>query len=444
MRAEALATAGGIGPTTSPVLSDIAPAAPLASGLERRELVVATVPRTEAAGVLRRVKDAGITIDAVLTPAAALTSLARLRRGCASLDALEGPEGYIALEESASTIAVVRDGHLVAERTVPWGYLSESSAHTVVRAREEIVQRLAAELSMCMASWQLNTRPLEHICVCGALPELRSMAVSLTERLDIEVETLDGLFGIDARRLPEPAAEFRERTAELRIAWAAAADREPILDLLRERKRQARKAAFSKVAIIAGVTVGLAGGWALQRQWRPVESVTDRTAPAGSVAEYRSTPNRSAPARVAVPRSAPEKVTAAAPRQAPTSTPQPGAPRTAAAAPEQPATRPPASAPAPAPQSLPPPSRRSLEPIVPQPAAPEPTPRVEPPPLPFDATLGTILYGPERKLAIIDGRIVQAGDDVRGARIIEITPTSVYLRDEQGRLRRLTAGGSSR
>ena len=58
--------------------------------------------------------------------------------------------------------------------------------------------------------------------------------------------------------------------------------------------------------------------------------------------------------------------------------------------------------------------------------------------------LGTILYAPERKLAIIDGHIVQAGDDVRGARIIDITPTAVLLRDAQGRLRRLTLGVSSR
>lgn len=58
-------------------------------------------------------------------------------------------------------------------------------------------------------------------------------------------------------------------------------------------------------------------------------------------------------------------------------------------------------------------------------------------PLPFDAALGTILYAPERKLAIVDGRIVQAGDEVNGAQIVDITPTAVLLRDTRGRLRRL-------
>jgi hypothetical protein len=59
---------------------------------------------------------------------------------------------------------------------------------------------------------------------------------------------------------------------------------------------------------------------------------------------------------------------------------------------------------------------------------------------PFAAVLGTILYAPDRKLAIVDGRIVQAGDDVNGARIVDITPTAVLLRDGEGRLRRLTLG----
>ena len=64
-------------------------------------------------------------------------------------------------------------------------------------------------------------------------------------------------------------------------------------------------------------------------------------------------------------------------------------------------------------------------------------------PLPFEAVLGTILYSNDRRLAIVDGRIVQPGDDVRGARVIEIAPGEVLLRDAQGRVRRLTLASSS-
>ena len=58
--------------------------------------------------------------------------------------------------------------------------------------------------------------------------------------------------------------------------------------------------------------------------------------------------------------------------------------------------------------------------------------------LPFDASLQTILFGPERRLAIVDGRIVGEGDEITGARVVEITQNAVLLRDGQGRLRRLT------
>jgi len=80
------------------------------------------------------------------------------------------------------------------------------------------------------------------------------------------------------------------------------------------------------------------------------------------------------------------------------------------------------------------PPRASPQPILPK------RPETD---TPFQAELGTILYSADRKLAIVDGRIVTVGDDVRGARIVDITPSAVLLRDGHGRLRRLglsTAG----
>jgi hypothetical protein len=63
--------------------------------------------------------------------------------------------------------------------------------------------------------------------------------------------------------------------------------------------------------------------------------------------------------------------------------------------------------------------------------------------VPFDAVLGTILYSPDRKLAIVDGRIVGIGDGVKGAQIVDITQGMVLLRDEKGRLRSLTLAGAA-
>jgi hypothetical protein len=69
---------------------------------------------------------------------------------------------------------------------------------------------------------------------------------------------------------------------------------------------------------------------------------------------------------------------------------------------------------------------------------------VDQPSTPFDGSLGTILYGSDRKLAIVDGRIVQVGDDVRGARVVDILPDAVLFRDVQGRLRKLSLQDSRR
>jgi len=70
--------------------------------------------------------------------------------------------------------------------------------------------------------------------------------------------------------------------------------------------------------------------------------------------------------------------------------------------------------------------------------------RREEPALPFDGVLEGILYSRDRKLAIIDGRIVAAGDEIRGARVVEITTSTVLLRDERGRLRQLTLASGIR
>jgi hypothetical protein len=84
--------------------------------------------------------------------------------------------------------------------------------------------------------------------------------------------------------------------------------------------------------------------------------------------------------------------------------------------------------------------------VAPRPPAllrvkPAPPPEVA---LPFDAELGTILFSDNRKLAIVDNRIVGVGDEVRGARVVEITSGAVMLRDSQGRLRRLALGSGAR
>lgn len=356
----------------------------------RRAVLLASAPAAEVAARLRPLVNARIKIRSVLTPAAALQSLARARRSAADPEALEL---YVALTEREMCAALMRDGTLLAARDRPWGFLDASD-------RDQLVARLAEELSAFAAACRPDGRPPEQVCICGGVPELRSISAALTERLDVEVEPLDSLFGIDLRRLPRQADEFRERIADLRLAWAVA-DREPAIDLFRARRAQAARVNLSLAVAAAGAAAGLAIGWQLEGRWQPVVTVPGRLARA-AVPEARTRLRREElPRRLDVD-------------------PPPAARR----AEPLPAARP---------------ARGSETSARGAPAAAG-VQATEP----FDAVLETILFGSERKLAIVDGHIVQPGDAVGGLRVTEITQTAVILRDVEGRVRSLLVGSRPR
>ncbi len=526
MRREAVNATREAGVDTRQMVADIAPATSGKEGGRRRPVVIALARTSDVAAALRPLTSAGLKVRSIVTPALALMSLARMRR---RITAPGMAEAYVALEETGTAIALVRDGALVAARELDWGFLNEERA----RSRDEVASRLGAAIEEFFGDYGVRPSAVAQVCVCGGLPELRSMTLALTQQLDVEVEPLDSLFGIDADHLPEPGDDFRERAVDLRLAWAVAADWNAPLNFLRERRRRLAKTVLTRAAVVAGVATGVAVAWRIQRSdWlEPAKPVVSAPAPR-PVAARPSTP---APTPAPVPTPQPPPVAArppaiTQPAVAPVTQPQPPAAAIAKPAPApitkpavvipQPAiaaiTKPiaPTVQPSPAPASTPPPRAtppaalvltpvpaavvpppRKAEPVAQPPVrltpvpVPVPTPPVRvavaptvtaapstaparatptrdpqlppappqaavsapvrrPPPeevpLPFDAVLGTILYGPDRKLAIVDGHIVQVGADVRGARVVDITPNAVFLRDRQGRLRRLTVEDSGR
>jgi hypothetical protein len=463
MRRDAVTSMQGSGVETRGRVADIF-AAPRAKGAPTRSVVVALAATPGLVSATQWLSAQGIRLQSAVTPALALMSLARLRGAFSVPDRIEA---YVALEETSTAVALVRNGLLLAASELAWGYQNDRG---VTRSREEIARRLADDIEGFLAARSARPDVLAQVCICGGLPDLRSMAIRLMEELDVEVEPLDSLFGIDAVHLPGPENEFRERAADFRLAWAAAADWPAPVNLLRERKRRLTKTILTRAAVAAGVATGVGVAWQVQRSdW------------------WRSTPSapNSAPARAAsFPRAASSPAAVAPVRTSPRPAPPPPvqvrpAPLPALSARAQPAAVPPATVP---PRAVPSPIVQAppAPPLVPRPAVqppavrPRPVPPVqppvvqrrdEPPParverqpasdrrlalpppeiaLPFDAVLGTILYAPERQLAIIDGRIVQAGDEINGARVVDITPTAVLLRDAQGRLRRLGLGASVR
>jgi hypothetical protein len=376
------------------LLADIAPAGPRVEGAGRRSVMLAVADRAAVGAVLRPIAAAGVRIQSVVTPALALLSLARMRRAMATPDAIDA---YVALEETASCAVLVHNGVLIAAHDLAWGFEDETRR---LRPRQDVAARLGDELTALFAC---ADGPVRRVCICGGLSDLRSTAMPLIERLDVEVETLDSLFAIDAAALPEPADAFREQASGLRLAWAVAADWPAPLNLRRDAHRRSTNGALARAAVAAGVAVGLGGAWSMERA--PVDAPPVRLA--RSMSRPLPPQRRPAPARRPDTPMRPPAVPLA-----PSEMAQPMAAAEQHAAFVH--------------------TRRAVRAASGPKRVPGETAG------PFDAALGTILFAPNRQLAIIDGRIVQAGDAVKGARIVGITPTRVMLRDGAGRARELT------
>lgn len=487
MRREAVSAARQAGVDTRNMLADIAPISGATDGTRRRPVVIALASTADVVAALKPLTSMGVRVKSIVTPAVALMSLSRLRH---RLLAAGMAEAYVALEQTTTAIALVRDGALIAARELPWGF---QDARGRPAARDEIAGRLSGALRGFLDDCGAAPSAVAQVCVCGGMPELRNMTLGVMEQLDIEVEPLDSLFGISEGELP--AEDFRERAADMRLAWAAAADWDAPLNFLRERRRRLVKSVLTRAAIVAGVATGLGIVWRVQQAGLfelstpapPAKVVKPAAQPARSPAQTtaRAQP---APSPVTPPPVAPPKVQAPPKVEAPAVAPRRAealavAPPKREAAPAvlpraaTPVTPAPVIRPAPAPpppvavqpRFVPPPPARERAPepapvasapvtpppprVVaqkpPEPEPPRPTPPRQVPPapevsLPFEGTLGTILYGADRKLAIVDGRIVQVGDEVRGAKVVEITPNSVLFRDRKGQLRRLGLEDSRR
>jgi hypothetical protein len=445
MRAEAIAAAREAGVHTDGMAADIAPAASPSTHTGRQAVLLTLASADDLASALRPLQEAGLRIHSAVTAPNALASLARTRR---SLAAPESIELYVALEETATAAALVRDGALLAACTLPWGFLADLGSRQP-RGREALALKLGDEVSAFLSNIGAAPSAIEQLLICGGLPDLRSMTVPLMERLDLEVETLDSLFGIDVARLPASAEDFRDRAAELRVAWAPAADWLAPINLTRPRHRRVTKTLVARAAIAAGVAVGVGLGWRIEQSdwWAAKQVAPQRPATA---APQPAPPAPRGPARVTAPVPATLPVPAAPaprvppPRSVAVEAPpvnEPPPPRVDAAPPTVAVARPAPIVASAAPAGVPEPPARA-EPPAPR-RVERYTPR-ESPPIPFDAVLGTILFSADRKLAIIDGRIVGIGEEVRGARIVDITSAAVLLRDSQGRTRILTLGANGR
>lgn len=350
----------------------------------RRDVSLTAASAIEIAYRIEPLTSAGFSVVRVITPAMALASIA-----CSRPDSVPGVASmYVAVAPHAAAIAIVRDRMLLVARELPFGHASDEAAD-----EPPFDVRLVSDLRRSQQFFRQTFRAtLDTMVMCGDVERLRSLAASIGTALNVPVQTLDALAGIDAAAVPEPASEFRDAVSALRLAIAAGAEPAPFTNLLQTEPATPRRAAHvvPVAATAAAVLVLAIALWfAFLRPMSPRVPVRD-------------------------------SVSRQEPRQSASDTgdgshgPTAGPP--AAALPvEAPPIQPPVSA-----------SRLST-----------PLPR-------RNIVVNSILYSPSRRLAIINGRIARAGDDVGDVRVVAIERRAVVVDSADGVQHRIELGPATR
>jgi Tfp pilus assembly PilM family ATPase/outer membrane murein-binding lipoprotein Lpp len=331
----------------------------------RREVSLTAVAESEIARQVQPLVDAGFTVRGVCTPAMALTAVARHHERATA----EATVAYVALESNAMCVAIVRDGVLLSSREIPWEFADSADA-----VRERLVDELRRSLLFFRQSFRAV---VERIVLCGGMPNLRALTSSTSAALNVPVETLDSLSGIDAEAVPEPADTFRATVAALWPAIAIAAQSSDQLNLLATPARVQRETRTRMMRIAAAVVAGvlILSAWYFMTRGGKDNRAAEVEQLQQQVARLESEVKR-----------------------------EPARPVQETAAKEE---------------------RRPKE------ASAEP-----------ELVVGSILYSSERRLAIINGRIVRIGDRIGSSTILDIEPRAVIVESSDGTKR--TIGLTSR
>jgi hypothetical protein len=384
--------------------------------------------------------EAGFLIQHVFTAPEALAEIARTRpRDPGTAVA------WMALNAQGAAIAIVRDGQQLFGRTFAWQYsVGAVGPRAEMLQRYSLVSHLAPELRQGIARVRSgHGAVVERAITCGDLPDLRSLTMPLIEELDLEVETLDSTEGLDPVGRAR-SDRFAESAPALRLATAAATAR--AVD--GRRTQQVRPI----LRIAAAAVIITTGGWLAYRHWpqAPARPVVDHVAtvppPTPTSGTFRATPP---PARDAVPSSGPvaPAITAVPPptrvsppetsvavtpsAPSPPLTPRPSetsVPSVAASPKVEVAAEPPIIAPAPL-HSRPSADVPAAEPATAghEGARRKPVPLKDPVP-----SVDSILVSQDRRLAIVEGRILSIGDHVGPRIVVDIERDAVVLREPSG------------
>jgi hypothetical protein len=315
---------------------------------------------------------------------------------------------HVAIGASQIAVGIFSNDALLYARDFDWGYALSSAGVPLSTDRELLGRNIASELRRSFLYLkQYWEEDVSLVLLCGDMIELRSLTAPLIEQLNIEVETLDTLEGIDITSLPD---DFAERAATFRLALSVAVAPPPV-NLLPVEIAAGRSSNRSRRVYVGSAAAAAMA--ALLYASLPSDQ-SDRQMPPRAALEPVA-PRPPAPSPLTAPAQAPQSTTTAPPVQAPPAD-----------------VRPPATA-----------DRAAQDPIdnlAPATAMTRPRPRVQrrelgplvPPPV-----VTSILISGDRRVARIDGRIVGVGDRLGSDVVESIEPGVVVLVTDNGGRRRV-------
>jgi hypothetical protein len=246
----------------SPPLADVVVAGALRDG--RRETGYAAVAAAELQSRLQPLIDAGIRVEAAVTPALAHASLARQRRALLPDAVL----AVLSVNARATALTVVHGQVVLFARELPWGDETERlDDERAPAGGAAFAARIASELRRSLVYLrQSRSLEVERVFVCGDAADLRALTGPLMTELSLDVETLDVGDDLDLSSLPEPSDAFRSRLGAWRTALALSTDASPLPALkardLRPAARASALAERAAAAAVAGVLI-TAAGWGI-------------------------------------------------------------------------------------------------------------------------------------------------------------------------------------
>ena len=151
---------------------------------------------------LRPLVRAGFRVDAALVPTEAAAVLASL--GSAS------PAAVLVVAPEGGALAIVSGGRSLFSRELSWKFAPPAEDASLVDRYAFAAQVLPlVSHAMGLVGRRQGVR-VDRLLLCGSAPNLRMLAAPLIEELDVEVETLDGVGGIQGHDAdPETWAGFQ-------------------------------------------------------------------------------------------------------------------------------------------------------------------------------------------------------------------------------------------